>query len=207
MVANLVAVLLSVPVLLLVMLSALATQALHSVLLIAALAICILPNPMAAGLQFLTWELAHGQAIFFSDQWDGLRRFGPVALRAWLVSIAGTGLIIANIVFYVRLSLPIAPLAQIIWLYVLVAWLTMHLYIYPLMMVQDDKRLWLIYRNAFVMSTSRPVVSVVLGMIWILVVLIGFGTGLSLIVAFALAASIQQNITAASLPAYLRPKT
>lgn len=201
-VANVVVVVLSVPLLLIAALSASALGSATSVALIVILVIGILPNPAACGLQYLAWQLAGGNGLFLSDQWDGLRRFGWLALRAWALSLLGTIAIVANLVFYGRVPSPVGPLVQILWLYVLLVWLSMHLYIYPLLIVQHDKRLHLIYRNAFIMTARRPLLTGVAAAIWLVALLVSIGTGLAIILGFAIAAAIQQNVTAAALPTF-----
>lgn len=202
MAVNFVAVLLSLPVILLM--SAIGV-ALHSLALgttAIVIAIAVLPNPVAAGVQYIAHELARGEGVFLSDQWDGLRRFGGLALRAWLLSLLVTIVVLANVVVYLRAQFPLAVPLAIIWLYILLVWLAIQIYVYPLIMEQRVQRVVLVYRNAFVMAASRPVFTMVTLLVWLAVLLLTAGTTGIVVIGLALGACIQQNATATLLPTF-----
>ena len=52
------------------------------------------------GLQTLARELARGQIPDFADQWQGLRTYWRVGLRAWLIAAAITITCALNAAFY-----------------------------------------------------------------------------------------------------------
>jgi hypothetical protein len=205
-VANIAVTVLSLPVLFVLGIVAFGAGSASTIALGVAVIIGVLPNPMMCGLQLLARELAHGEIIMFSDQWDGLRQYWAVALRAWLVSLPVTGLLVANIVFYASGPLPrvlAAPLT-LIWLYLLFFWLTMHLYIFPLLMEQEVQRVLLAYRNALVIVVSRPGFTLGVVPVWLALLLLSSVTGLAAIIGFAVGAAIQQNATARLLPTFSR---
>jgi hypothetical protein len=202
MIANLTASLLSLPILLGLGIAAGLMRSLGFGTVAIVLVAGVLPNPFTAGLQYLSYLMATQKGNFLSDQWDGLRVFAPVAVRVWLLALAGTAVILANIFFYARSSLPPARFLEIIWLYVLLVWVCVHLYVYPLIVEQNIKRVLLIYRNAFVMTASRPVFTMVAVVAWLGILLISTSTGLVLVIGLALAASIQQNAAATVLPTF-----
>jgi uncharacterized membrane protein YesL len=163
-------------------------------------AIAVLPNPATAGVQYVTHELARGEAVFLSDQWDGLRRFSALALRAWLLSLLVTVVILANIALYLRAHFPLALPLALIWLYILVVWLAALVYVYPLIVEQRVRRVLLVYRNAFIMAASRPMFTIVTLLLWLAVLLLTAGTTGIVVVGLAIGAAIQQNAAAALLP-------
>jgi hypothetical protein len=87
------------------------------------------------------------------------------------------------------------------WSLLLAVWLAMHLYIYPLLFVQENRKIFLTYRNALVLVASRPAVTLAVGPIWIVVLLVGAASGLATIIALTLAAAIQHNVFKGLLPA------
>lgn len=202
--ANVVAFVLSLPLLAAAATGGLATRSLLFATVASALALGVLPNPLAAGVHFLAHELAERDTIFLSDQWDGLRRFGWLALRAWLISAVGTALILANLGFYTVYAIPLALLWRLVWFYVLLVWLAMHVYVYPLIMAQEVKRLWLIYRNAFVMASSHQSFTLVALAAWLAVLLLSAVSGLIALFGLAAAALIQHNAAAALLGMFER---
>lgn len=200
--ANLVAVILSLPLLLGVVFVATATHSIAVPTGILVLVLGVLPNPMAAGMQFLAFELAHREGIFLSEQWAGLRTFGPLALRLWALSLTGSAIILGNVAIYTHWTGPVAIALRFIWLYVLLIWVSMHLYVYPLLMEQQVKSTFLVYRNAFVIAMSRPVFTTVMGCIWLLILVLTSGTALAALLGLALAACLQQNAAAVLVPTF-----
>lgn len=200
--ANLLAVLFSLPLVGLVLISTAFTRSVAVVTLMLVLVIGVLPNPMAAGLHYLTHEMARGEGIFLSDQWIGLRTYGVLAVKMWLLSLLGSVVILGNIGIYAHWTTPIVVVARIIWLYVLLGWVALHLYVYPLIMEQEVKQIRLIYRNAFILAVSRPLYTMVTLAAWLIVLLLTAATGLAALLGLALAAAIQHNAALAALPSF-----
>ncbi|MBV9280917.1 MAG: hypothetical protein JOZ41_12620 [Chloroflexi bacterium] len=201
---NLTATILSLPIVALVGVAAVAAHSVNVVLAGLVLLIVILPNPLAAGLHHVIHELARGEPVYLSEQFDGLRRYGLPALKAWLMSLPVTVLIVFNLAFYGAAHVPFAGPLTIIWVYILLTWLSVHLYVYPLLMEQDVPRLFLLYRNAFIMTVSRPLFTLVVVPIWLAVVVVCVATGLAAVFGLALAAAMQHIATLRVLPTFAR---
>lgn len=207
--ANVLATLLSAPIIIAVGAVAYGTRSLSLLPLGVALLAGILPNPGAAGLHAVAREFSTSGYATFSEHWNGLRAYFWPALRAWLVSLVVTTLIAANVVFYVRsvgssskVLRVLAPELLFAWLLVLLVWLAIHLYVFPLIIIQDVKSLRLIYRNAFMMGLARPGATACVVAIWVTLLLLGSVTGLLTFVGLALCAAIQHNATAKLLPTF-----
>jgi hypothetical protein len=202
-VANVTAVILSIPLLL--ALAAL-SFALHSYALIPLgiiILLGILPSPTSCGLQFLASELAHGEMVSLSDLRTGLRDYWRVALRTWLVSLAVMVLILVNLAFYAgQISSTGSPLhavagpATALWVFALLLWTAMHLYVFPLLLAQEDRSLRTTYRNALVIVVSRPLFTVIVLLAWLLILTFTAFTGLSSVIGLVLAAALQQDAMA-----------
>jgi hypothetical protein len=205
--ANLLAMLLSLPIVLVSIVVAFFVHSLSVVPLGIALLVGALPNPACMGLQTLTRELARGHDSDFGDQWQGLRTYWRVALRAWLIAAAITITCALNAAFYATqaanagssLHAVAAPLF-VAWTLILLLWLGVHLYVAPLLLAQAEARVLLAYRNAAVIMLSRPVASLTVSVIWLGVLVFTSATGLATIIGLALAASIQQNTLRRLLP-------
>jgi hypothetical protein len=205
--ANLLAMLLSLPIVLVSIVVAFFVHSLSVVPLGIALLVGALPNPACMGLQTLTRELAHGHDSDFGEQWHGLRTYWRVALRAWLMAAAITIICGLNAAFYATqaanaggsLHVVAVPLF-VAWTLILLLWLGVHLYVAPLLLAQAEARVLLAYRNAAVIMLSRPVASLTVSVIWLGVLVFTSATGLATIIGLALAASIQQNTLRRLLP-------
>jgi hypothetical protein len=205
---NLLAMLLSLPIVLALIVVAFFVHSLRVVPLGIAVLVGALPNPACMGLQTLARELARGgHTPGFGEQWQGLRMYWRVSLRAWLVAVAITITCALNVAFYATqaanrgasLHAVAAPLF-VFWTLILLLWLGVHLYVAPLLLAQAEARVLLAYRNAAVIMLSRPVASLTVSLIWLGALVFTSATALATIIGLALAASIQQNTFRLLLP-------
>ena len=208
---NLLAMLFSLPIVLALVVVAFAVHSLSVVPLGTAVLVGALPNPACMGLQTLARELARGHESDFSEQWQALRTYWRVGLRAWLIAAAATIVLALNVVFYATQATdpasslhPVAAPLFLVWALLLLFWLGIHLYVAPLLLAQAEPRALLAYRNAAVLMLSRPVASWSVILIWLGALVFTSATALATIIGLALAASIQQNTLRLLLPNVLR---
>lgn len=204
---NLLAMLLSLPIVLVSILVAFSVHSLSVVPLGIAVLVGALPNPACMGLQAFARELARGQVTEFGDQWQGLRTYWKVGLRAWAMAAAITIICAGNAAFYATRAAnaatgwhTFAASLSVVWTLILLLWLGVHLYVAPLLLAQTEARVLLAYRNAAVIMLTRPVASLTASVIWLGVLVFTSATALATIVGLALAASIQQNTLRRLLP-------
>jgi hypothetical protein len=204
---NLLAMLLSLPIVLVSILVAFSVHSLSVVPLGIAVLVGALPNPACMGLQAFARELARGQVPEFGDQWQGLRTYWRVGLRAWVMAAAITIICALNAAFYATRAAnaatgwhTIAASMSVVWTLILLLWLGVHLYVAPLLLAQAEARVLLAYRNAAVIMLTRPVASLTASVIWLGVLVFTSATALATIIGLALAASIQQNTLRLLLP-------
>jgi hypothetical protein len=206
---NVTAVVLSVPLIAVVFLLTSFSSSLSFIPLGVAVLVGVLPNPASIGLQTLANKLAYDQDPELNDQWRGLREFWRIALRAWLVSAAVTAVCFLNVAFYANQAgssasslRGIAGPLSILWGVLLISWLAIHLYVAPLLLTQESPSVFLAYRNAVVLTTSRLLASWTVILVWLAVLVITSATGLIIIIGLALAAAIQQNALRVLLPTF-----
>ena len=204
---NVLAMLLSLPIVLVTIVAAFVVHSLSLVPLGIALLVGALPNPACMGLQTLARELARGHTADFGEQWQGLRMYWRVSLRAWSIAAAIAITCVLNMAFYAtqaanpatRLHAVAAPLF-VVWTLILFLWLGIQLYVAPLLLAQAEARVLLAYRNAAVIMLSRPVASLRVSLVWLGALVFTSATGLATVIGLALAASIQQNTLRLLLP-------
>jgi hypothetical protein len=204
---NVLAMLLSLPIVLVSVVAAFFLHSLSVVPLGIALLVGALPNPACMGLQTLARELGRGHTPNLREQWQGISKYWRVSLRAWLVAAVITIFCMLNMAFYAAravhpatsLHAVAAPLFAV-WTLTLFLWLGVHLYVAPLLLAQAEARVLLAYRNAAVIMLSRPVASLTISVIWLGVLVFTSFTALATIIGLALAASIQQNALRLLLP-------
>jgi hypothetical protein len=197
---NLLAMLLSLPIVVASILAAVAVHSLSLVPLGIALLVGALPNPASMGLQTLARALARGDTASLGEQWQGIRSYWRVSLRAWLIGAAIALTCVLNMAFYgtqaadpaARLHAVAAPLF-LVWTLILFLWLGVNLYVAPLLLAQAEARVLLAYRNAAVIMLSRPVASLTVCLVWLCALVFTSATALATVIGLAFAASIQQN--------------
>lgn len=210
---NLLAMLLSLPVVLALIVAAFVVRSLSVVPLGVAVFVGVLPNPACLGLQTIARELAHGHGAAFGEQWEAFREHWRVGLRAWLIGATVTAVLAVNVLFWAaqvtnaasRLHAVAAPVF-LVWALLLLLWLGAHLYVAPLLLAQEEPSTLLAYRNAAVLMSSRPVASWTAVVIWLGVLVFTSATALATVIGLALAASIQQNTFRLLLPGALPVK-
>lgn len=160
----------------------------------------VLPYPGDAASQVIARELATSDLIVNSDAWKGFDGNWQPALRAWLVGIAVTVGLIANVAFYTHLATTPGSLSvpgyalSVAAIAALSVWITMHFYLYPLLLAMEDPRLLPAYRNALVLIAFYPVTSLAGALVWIVWLAVCSVTGVFFAGGYLVAAAIQQNI-------------
>jgi hypothetical protein len=209
---NVTAIALSIPLLAAVFLLAFLFHSLSFVPFGVAVLVGVMPNPAAIGLQMLAREMAYDRFPELNDQWRGLRDYWRLALKAWLISAGITAICFLNVVFYASRSATsssglsgLAGPLYVVWGVMLVFWLGMHLYVGPLLLAQEKPGIRLAYRNAAVLTVSRPFASWTAILVWFAVLAISSATGLATIIGLTLAAAIQQNTLRLLLPTFSPP--
>ena len=200
--ANLIALLLSAPVL--VALILVPRQDVVAGRLLFVLLVVVLPNPAAAGLHYMLHQyLQRDPYAGFSQQWPGFRQYALPALRLWLAALPVTVVIIANLVFYARAKFGAAPAIETLWIFVMFVWLGIVLYVYPLLMEQEELRMITTFRNAATITFARPFFTAAVQAIWLLLLALFALTVVPVtLIGLAVGGAIQQGALAALLPSF-----
>jgi len=154
MAINLLWVLISAPLLLLA--AYLLGAGFFSLAIVVAL-VAVLPlAPANAGLYTVAERVAEGRVISWRLFFEGFRAYYKLSWQVYGVWTIGLLVILTNLGFYNRMASPIGTLLFVVFLYFLVTWCALLIYIGPLMLLQTDKRIQVIARNAFLMVFGRP---------------------------------------------------
>lgn len=123
----------------------------------------LLPTPPTAGMYYLAHMIVHERrvpGVFMF--WEGLRTYWRPSFALFVVGLAGLALLWFNAEFYARLGGAVWSALSIVFLYFLIVWLVMQVYTLPLLLEQRDKRLTLVYKNAFLITFGNLAFNVVL---------------------------------------------
>lgn len=123
--------------------------------------------PASMGAAYLTYEKVHGRRVEFELFWKGFRSMFGKSWALGAINTVVTVLILVNILFYLQQPSWLFYLT-IIWLYVLLIWMGIIVYVFPLAIEQDDKSIKLIYRNAALLALGRPVFTLIIALVQII---------------------------------------
>lgn len=127
--------------------------------LIAALVLMAAVLPMApasAGLAALAQRVSEGRTVSFRDFFAAMRQY---ARAAWLVMglwMLGLVIILVDIAFYAQVANLFGGVLYGLWIYLLIIWVALLIYLFPLIILQEKPGLRTLARNALVMTIGRP---------------------------------------------------
>lgn len=128
-----------------------------------------------AGMYYLTNLLAHRKPVTWRTFFEGFRQFFWLSWKWALANLLVAFVIYSNYVFYQRFSGSWVAYVQGIVLGAGILWLVLQVYVFPLLIEQEDRRLRIALRNSFVLLISNP------GLALLLIVILSLVAGLSVI--------------------------
>lgn len=123
--------------------------------------------PATMGATYLTSEKARGRRVEFELFWRGFRTYFGKSWALGGINAVVTAMVIVNILFYLQQTSWLFYFT-IIWIYVLLIWLGVTLYVFPLAIHQEDKSVKLVYRNAALLALGRPVFTLIVTVVQVL---------------------------------------
>lgn len=190
---------LALPVLIAIILAAQVGGNLSLIPLGILLFVAVLPCPALAGVHVMARALMLGEDRQFRQVWGGVGQFLAPASRLWFVGVVISSILVLNVAFYGGLLADVRPVGiasgplELVWSSLLVLWLAMHVYVFPLILTQERPTVWLTYRNALVIVLARPLFTVAAGILWLGVLLLSVTTGLAVILGFLFCAAFQEE--------------
>jgi uncharacterized membrane protein YesL len=124
--------------------------------------LAVLPlAPANAGLYTIAQRVSEGRVIAWRLFFEGFREYLRLSWQVYGLWAIGLVLIVSNFSFYSGIDAGLGAFVRILLLYLLIVWFGLLIYIGPLMVLQTDKRLKVIARNAFLMVFGRPIFTLV----------------------------------------------
>jgi uncharacterized membrane protein YesL len=139
---------------------------------ILALASALLIGPASAGLLAVSHRIVEGRVASVSDFVAGMRTYRVLSWKVYGVWITVLIVLLVNLYFYAQMTTPLGVFLTMLFLYLALAWCALLLYLGPLLILQEQRRLRLMLRNALVMSFGRPVFTLVLAILVVIVTLL-----------------------------------
>jgi uncharacterized membrane protein YesL len=121
-----------------------------------------LPTPGNVALAGLTHVAAGPDVPRFAAVTQSLKRHWRLALRCSLVSLVVTAILVANVFFYAAFGEGWVRLASIVWVYATLFWLSLHIYLVPLLVHVAEPRALDLYRRSMFIALGHPGYSILL---------------------------------------------
>lgn len=122
----------------------------------------VLFAPATAGLYAVAHSSVRGTGQHIDDFMQGARRDVWLSLRWLLANLLAGGVFAVNLGFYGSASGLVPKLILIALITLGLLWLAMQLYVWPFLLVQDDRRLRVALRNAAFLTLAAPVYTLTL---------------------------------------------
>jgi uncharacterized membrane protein YesL len=139
--------------------------------------------PALAGLYYATNRLGHQRSADRHTIIEGFRAYFWISWRWGLMNVLVVAILMVNIFYYGVANTDLANVARVVLITILLLWIMVQIFTFPLLIEQDDKRLRTALRNSLVILIKRPlfclgllilltviaVVSTIMGPCWVLI--------------------------------------
>ena len=115
----------------------------------------------SVGLSSVSYRITEGLASSWRDFFAGLRRHARMGMAVEALWMAGLLVIVVDIYFYSGLGNTVGSVMSIFWLYLLVIWFAVLIYLFPIVILQNQPRLRTLGRNLLVLALGRPIFTLV----------------------------------------------
>lgn len=140
------------------------------------LSLLVFTWPLAtAGLYHVSRRLTNievSEQTTWRDFFKGMRQYWLKSWQLALVDLALGGVITFGFWFYFNLEHSLLRWVALPIFYILLLWLGMQLYLFPLLIEQTDKRIRLVFRNALILTLGNVGLTVWLGLLLLSVILV-----------------------------------
>jgi uncharacterized membrane protein YesL len=140
------------------------------------LASLVLAPPVTAALYHVCRYLARERAIRFSYFWEGLKTyFWPSLKVAGLMLLAGA-LLVVDALFFFRIGNALFAILGFLLLWVFVFWVAIQVYLFPLLIAMEEKRLWPVFKTSGQLALAFPVFTLLMLLLAVLGTVVSFLT-------------------------------
>ena len=131
-------------------------------LLLTSFVLLVIPSPFATGIYSLAAEIVKGETPEFGLFWRALARWWKETVVMFLVGGLMLGGLIFNASFYLSTGQGWVQAISIVWLYGILYWITLQVYLLPLLVTSETTSLPALYKRAAILALANPIFSLVL---------------------------------------------
>lgn len=161
--------------------------------LFTSLTVLLLPVS-TAGVYYATNRIAHGKTVHYSDFIDGAKKFWWRSWLWFLGNLVFLFLTYYSLAFYTSITQGFfAILIGGFWLAVILVWLGMQVYFWPMLVEQSDPNVLQAWRNSFILVMQQPFFTVVLFVVELALFLISIVLPIGFILVYMIVTGIMAN--------------
>jgi uncharacterized membrane protein YesL len=119
--------------------------------------ISLIPAPPAtAGLYYVATHIAREKRIEFNYYWQGFKSYLGLSWKIGAILLVSGAILVVDVMFYLNGANIFYTAIGFLGLWALLFWFTIQIYLFPLMIIQEDKSLKLILKNASLLTLAYP---------------------------------------------------
>jgi uncharacterized membrane protein YesL len=142
-------------------------------LLALALFIPVVTGPPAlAGLHYLGFCIATGKRIEFGFFWQGFRTYFLDSWKLTALNVLIFGLLGVDVWFYMSRVQGVWRVVGLVGVWMLLIWALAQLYAFPLLVRQQERKLFLAVKNAVLLTLAYPIFSLTSGLLLALILVL-----------------------------------
>ena len=104
---------------------------------IAGFVLLVVPSPFAVGVYAITGQLVYGETPEFAVFWRSIKRWWKISLAMFAIGSFLLGALIFNTSFYLSQTTGVWQAIAILWVYVIIYWITLQAYLLPLLVMSE----------------------------------------------------------------------
>lgn len=124
--------------------------------------IAIPAGPATAALAVVARRCARDIRVDRSFYWDGFRKYWKQALGVSAIGMGGLSLLLLNLLFYLGQPNTLLRIVAFLWLYIIVFWLAMQIYIYPILISLEEPSVLAALKTAALAAFANPLYTLML---------------------------------------------
>jgi uncharacterized membrane protein YesL len=112
--------------------------------------------PALGGLYAAALTFNQESRADWSTVWEGFKKYWWLSLRWGLLVLFGDVILAVNIWFYLNMDQNWAVIALMLAIMISIFWMAIHQFSFPLLLLQDEKKILLAIRNGYVVIMRQP---------------------------------------------------
>jgi uncharacterized membrane protein YesL len=113
--------------------------------------------PALGGLYYAVMEQNQGNSAEWGTVWEGFKKHWWLSVKWGLLVTVVDALLVINIWFYTNLTQTWATFAMTITIVLLIVWIAINQFSFPLLLLQEEEKIGLAIRNGYVVVMRQPV--------------------------------------------------